>query len=51
MNYADHCHEQNIPPPKEPVVFSKFSSAIVGPYDDLRYPDVTEVTMKTFIDS
>ena len=43
MNYADHCHEQNMPPPKEPVVFSKFSSAIVGPYDNLRYPDVTEV--------
>lgn len=42
MNYADHCHEQNIPPPKEPVVFSKFSSAIVGPYDNLRYPEVTE---------
>jgi len=42
MNYADHCHEQNVPPPKEPVVFSKFSSAIVGPYDSLRYPDVTE---------
>ena len=43
MNYADHCLEQNIPPPKEPVVFSKFSSAIIGPYDDLKYPEVTEV--------
>ena len=45
MNYADHCLEQNIPPPKEPVVFSKFSSAIIGPYDDLKYPEVTEVRM------
>ena len=43
MNYRDHCLEQNIPPPKEPVVFSKFSSCIIGPYEDLTYPDITEV--------
>lgn len=42
MNYADHCLEQNMPPPKEPVVFSKFSSSIVGPYDDINYPEVTK---------
>merc|ERR1719412_526539 len=42
MNYADHCLEQNVPPPKEPVVFSKFSSSIVGPNDDIEYPEVTE---------
>jgi len=42
MNYVDHCAEQGVPPPKEPMVFSKFSSSIIGPYDDLRYPEVTE---------
>ena len=26
MNYVDHCTEQNIPVPKEPVVFNKFPS-------------------------
>lgn len=31
MNYVDHCTEQNVPIPKEPVVFSKFASSISGP--------------------
>lgn len=31
MNYKGHCTEQNIPVPKEPVIFSKFSSAITEP--------------------
>lgn len=30
MNYVDHCTEQNLPIPKEPLVFSKFGSCIVG---------------------
>ena len=30
MNYYDHCTEQNFPIPKEPVIFSKFASAITG---------------------
>ncbi|CAI9173923.1 unnamed protein product [Rangifer tarandus platyrhynchus] len=38
MNYADHCREQNVPVPKEPIIFSKFASAIVGPYDDIILP-------------
>ena len=33
MNYVDHCTEQNVPIPEEPVVFSKFGSCIVGPGD------------------
>ncbi|OBS76894.1 hypothetical protein A6R68_16650 [Neotoma lepida] len=28
MNYADHCREQNVRVPKEPIIFSKFSSSI-----------------------
>lgn len=38
MNYRDHCLEQNAPIPKEPIVFSKFPSAITGPYDDILLP-------------
>ncbi|XP_008279791.1 fumarylacetoacetate hydrolase domain-containing protein 2A [Stegastes partitus] len=38
MNYKDHCLEQNAPIPKEPIIFSKFPSAITGPYDDIVLP-------------
>lgn len=38
MNYKDHCLEQNAPIPKEPIIFSKFPSAITGPYDDIILP-------------
>jgi len=31
MNYKDHCTEQNVPIPEEPLVFSKFSDCIIGP--------------------
>ncbi len=30
-NYWDHCREANIKPPRQPVLFAKFPSAIVGP--------------------
>ena len=30
LNYKDHCLEQNLPIPEEPVIFSKFPSAIIG---------------------
>lgn len=35
MNYVDHCTEQNMPVPTEPVVFSKFSSCITAPGDPI----------------
>lgn len=31
MNYRDHCTEQGVDIPTEPLVFSKFPSCIVGP--------------------
>uniref|UniRef100_A0A6U9WDT0 Fumarylacetoacetase-like C-terminal domain-containing protein n=1 Tax=Pseudo-nitzschia australis TaxID=44445 RepID=A0A6U9WDT0_9STRA len=31
MNYKDHCTEQNVPLPEEPLVFSKFGHCITGP--------------------
>jgi len=42
MNYKDHCEEQNVPVPKEPIFFSKFSSCLVGPQDPIPYPEVTK---------
>ncbi|MBL0691114.1 MAG: fumarylacetoacetate hydrolase family protein [SAR324 cluster bacterium] len=38
LNYLDHILETGAKQPKEPVVFSKFSSAICGPYDEIHIP-------------
>lgn len=38
LNYADHAAESNLPIPSEPVVFNKWTSAIVGPNDDVHIP-------------
>uniref|UniRef100_UPI00398F136E fumarylacetoacetate hydrolase domain-containing protein 2A isoform X2 n=1 Tax=Pristiophorus japonicus TaxID=55135 RepID=UPI00398F136E len=38
MNYMDHCLEQKVAIPKEPIIFSKFGSSIVGPYSDIIHP-------------
>ncbi len=43
MNYVDHCAEQNIPVPVEPIVFSKFASAITDPNGPVIMPDETKV--------
>lgn len=43
MNYKEHCDEMKVPYPPLPVVFSKFSSTIVGPFDNVEKPSVTEV--------
>lgn len=43
MNYKDHCEEQNAPVPIEPVIFNKFPSSIIGPTEDLHYPEETQV--------
>ncbi|RKP45041.1 ureidoglycolate lyase [Pararobbsia silviterrae] len=38
LNYADHAAESNLPIPSEPVVFNKWTSAVVGPNDDVEVP-------------
>ncbi len=38
LNYLDHAVEANLPPPIEPVLFMKASSAIAGPDDDVTLP-------------
>jgi len=38
LNFSDHAHEQNLPIPKEPIIFSKFTSCICGPNDNIIIP-------------
>ena len=38
LNYADHAAESNMPIPKEPIIFMKATSAIIGPNDDVIIP-------------
>ena len=38
LNYSDHAKESNMPIPKEPVVFNKATSCIVGPNDTVVLP-------------
>jgi 2-keto-4-pentenoate hydratase/2-oxohepta-3-ene-1,7-dioic acid hydratase in catechol pathway len=38
LNYADHAAEAGMPLPKEPILFSKAPSCIVGPNDDVVIP-------------
>lgn len=38
LNYADHAVESGLDVPPEPVVFGKWTSAIVGPDDDVEIP-------------
>jgi len=38
LNYRDHAAESSLPIPKEPVVFSKFSSAVIAPGEPVIIP-------------
>ncbi|MBT9551107.1 MAG: fumarylacetoacetate hydrolase family protein [Hydrogenophaga sp.] len=38
LNYSDHAAESGMPVPPEPVVFNKWTSAIVGPDDAVEIP-------------
>ena len=38
LNYADHAAESGMPVPKEPVLFTKAPSCVVGPNDDVMIP-------------
>ncbi|XP_014675984.1 PREDICTED: fumarylacetoacetate hydrolase domain-containing protein 2-like isoform X2 [Priapulus caudatus] len=41
-NYADHCVELGVPVPVEPVLFSKFSSCLVGPTSSIHSSSETQ---------
>ena len=44
LNFKDHAEEQNLPIPDEPIIFSKFTSCITGPNDDIIIPKESKHT-------
>ncbi|HVY20880.1 MAG TPA: fumarylacetoacetate hydrolase family protein [Bauldia sp.] len=44
LNYADHAAETGAQIPKEPIVFNKAPSCIVGPNDDVQIPRASKKT-------
>jgi 2,4-didehydro-3-deoxy-L-rhamnonate hydrolase len=44
LNYADHAAESGQPVPKEPILFNKAPSCIVGPNDDVVIPKGSKKT-------
>eukprot|EP00947_MAST-08B_sp_MAST-8B-sp1_P002235 g2235.t1 len=43
MNYREHCTEQDFPIPEEPVLFSKFASAITASGEPILLEDTSEL--------
>ncbi|MAU13223.1 MAG: fumarylacetoacetate hydrolase [Anaerolineaceae bacterium] len=37
QNYMDHCREQNVAPPERPILFTKFTTSIIGNGDTIEY--------------
>ncbi|MDR6542527.1 2,4-diketo-3-deoxy-L-fuconate hydrolase [Acinetobacter bereziniae] len=44
LNYSDHAAETGAEVPAEPVVFNKWTSAVVGPNDDVEIPKYSSKT-------
>lgn len=44
LNYADHAAESGLDVPPEPVIFNKWTSAIIGPDDDVVIPRGSDKT-------
>lgn len=44
LNYADHAAEANMPIPPEPILFTKTTSCIQGPNDDVMIPKGSKKT-------
>lgn len=42
LNYVDHATEQQAEPPKEPLIFAKFPSSVIGPGDPIVRPSFVE---------
>lgn len=38
LNYSDHAAETGVAVPAEPIIFNKWTSAVVGPNDDVEIP-------------
>lgn len=41
-NYMDHCIEQNVEPPKQPMIFSKWASCLTAPGEAIELPEESE---------
>ena len=37
LNYMDHCRETNTAPPERPLLFTKFTTAMIGPGDEIAW--------------
>lgn len=35
LNYMDHCRETNTPPPERPLLFTKFTTSMIGPEEEI----------------
>ena len=44
LNYSDHAAETGLEPPEEPILFSKATSAIIGPNDNVEIPRTSTAT-------
>jgi 2-keto-4-pentenoate hydratase/2-oxohepta-3-ene-1,7-dioic acid hydratase in catechol pathway len=42
LNYRDHAAESNMPIPEKPVVFSKFTTSVIGPNEPVVLPETSE---------
>jgi 2-keto-4-pentenoate hydratase/2-oxohepta-3-ene-1,7-dioic acid hydratase in catechol pathway len=42
LNYADHAKEGGVPIPKDPVLFSKYATALIGHGQDIVLPPVSQ---------
>lgn len=42
LNYRDHCIEQDLPIPKEPLIFNKFPTSIIANGDDIKLPKISK---------
>lgn len=42
LNYRDHALESNAPIPEEPILFSKYPTALIGPGDAIELPPVSQ---------
>ncbi|SJZ34543.1 fumarylacetoacetate hydrolase family protein [Selenihalanaerobacter shriftii] len=41
LNYLDHAKELNMELPEEPVIFMKPSTSVIGPEDEINYPQMS----------
>ncbi|MCA9893818.1 MAG: fumarylacetoacetate hydrolase family protein [Anaerolineae bacterium] len=39
QNYMDHCREQNVAPPTRPILFTKFTTSIIGTGDTIEFSE------------